>query len=68
MNWFGRSAPAESAKPLPPNDASDAAPIPLPAMSIEREQAIAAAVASGRARGVRHALFLHAAGDLALPI
>ncbi len=68
MNWFGRHVVPEASAPLPKTDDPAPAPIPLPRMSPEREQAIAAAVAAGRASDLRHALFLHAAGELSLPV
>ena len=67
MTWFGRANASDKGAPMPPNDKPEAAPVPLPRMSPEREQAIAKAVADGKARSIRHALFLHNAGELTLP-
>ena len=68
MTWFGRANVSDKSTVLPASDAPDASPIPLPKMSPERERAIAQAVSDGKARSVRHALFLHNAGELQLPV
>lgn len=65
--WFGRANLSDKGAPLPANDRPEAAAVPLPRMSPEREQAIAKAVSDGKARSIRHALFLNAAGELTLP-
>lgn len=68
MTWFGKSTPPPtSGKPLAPNDRPEAAPIPLPKLSEARQAAVEAAIAAGKARSVRHALFLANAGALELP-
>lgn len=67
MTWFGRANVSDKGAPMPPNDKPEAAPIPLPRMSEAREQAIAKAVSDGKAKSIRHALFLAQAGELTLP-
>lgn len=68
MTWFGRANVSDKSTAMPPNDKPDVGPIPLPPMSEARERAIAKAVADGKAKSIRHALFLNAAGELALPV
>lgn len=67
-SFFGRGVKADKASPLPATDSPEVDPIPLPRMSPAREQAIAAAVAAGKARGLEHALFKWRAGLLDLPV
>jgi len=69
VSFFNRNdvKPAKGTA-LPPNDPPEAAPIALPEMSVERERAIAKAISEGRARTITHALFLHTAGVLELPV
>lgn len=67
MTWFGRPKAPEPATPLPPTDDPAPPPIPLPKLSEARQCAIDEAIAAGKARNVRHALFLANAGALSLP-
>jgi len=67
INWFGRPVlPPESKTPLPPTD-HPAAPLPAPKLSPERQAAVDQAIRDGKARSVKHALFLANAGALSLP-
>jgi len=65
VKWFGRNA--APATPLPATDDPELAPRAAPKRSAAREQAIATVINEGKAKSVRHALFLQTAGTLALP-
>lgn len=68
INPKGSALVKPASAPLPPTDDPELPPRTVPVMSAQREQAIAKAISDGKARTIPHALFLHRAGVLELPI